>query len=163
MYAEFNNIESLLEAVKQDKDANGVDSSTRLRYPIRFVLFDNFRDSYAFTIRMIQDMGLTVESVQSWLDPEYPDIMLSGPKLCSVIQNYIRSLNGDSKIITPFSELARFYDNIETKVFDCYTYIKGLDYICRAKEILKLFLTDFTEEEIDKCVNGIGRLAVFSR
>ena len=118
MYAEFNNIESLLEAVKQDKDANGVDSSTRLRYPIRFVLFDNFRDSYAFTIRMIQDMGLTVESVQSWLDPEYPDIMLSGPKLCSVIQNYIRSLNGDSKIITPFSELARFYDNIETKVFD---------------------------------------------
>lgn len=32
--------------------------------------------------------------------------------------------------------------------------IKGLDYIGRAKEILKLFLTDFTEEEIDKCVNG---------
>lgn len=118
MYVEFNNIESLLEAVRQDKEANGVDSSTRLRYPIRFVLFDNFIDSYAFTIRMIQEMGLTVESVQSWLDPEYPDIMLTGSKLCSSIENYIRSLNGGSKIITPFSELARFYDNTKAKVFD---------------------------------------------
>lgn len=118
MYVEFNNIDSLLEAVKQDKEANGVDSSTRLRYPIRFVLFDNFIDSYAFTIRMIQEMGLNVESVQSWLDPEYPDIMLTGPKLCSSIENYIRSLNGGSKIITPFSELARFYDNTKAKVFD---------------------------------------------
>ena len=118
MYVEFNNIESLLEAVRQDKEANGVDSSTRLRYPIRFVLFDNFIDSYAFTIRMIQEMKLTVESVQSWLDPEFPDIMLTGSKLCSVIENYIRSLNGGSKIITPFSELARFYDNTKAKVFD---------------------------------------------
>ena len=118
MYVEFNNIETLLEAVRQDKDANGVDSSTRLRYPIRFVLFDNFIDSYNFTIRMIQEMKLTVESVQSWLDPEFPDIMLTGSKLCSVIENYIRSLNGGSKIITPFSELARFYDKINAKVFD---------------------------------------------
>lgn len=118
MYVEFNNIESLLEAVRQDKEANGVDSSTRLRYPIRFVLFDNFIDSYAFTIRMIQEMKLTVESVQSWLDIEFPDIMLTGSKLCDVIENYIRSLNGGSKIITPFSELARFYDNTKAKVFD---------------------------------------------
>ncbi len=118
MYVEFNNIESLLEAVRQDKEANGVDSSTRLRYPIRFVLFDNFIDSYAFTIRMIQEMKLTVESVQSWLDIEFPDIMLTGSKLCAVIENYIRSLNGGSKIITPFSELARFYDNTKAKVFD---------------------------------------------
>ncbi len=29
-----------------------------------------------------------------------------------------------------------------------------LDYIGRAKEVLKLYLTDFTEEELDYCVNG---------
>ena len=28
------------------------------------------------------------------------------------------------------------------------------DYIERAKEILSLYLTDFTPEEIDSCVNG---------
>ena len=32
--------------------------------------------------------------------------------------------------------------------------IAGYDYIGRAKSILSLFLTDFTEAEIDSCVKG---------
>lgn len=32
--------------------------------------------------------------------------------------------------------------------------LKKLDYIGRAKYVLKYFLTDFTEEELDYCVNG---------
>ncbi len=32
--------------------------------------------------------------------------------------------------------------------------LKSLDYIGRAKYILKCFLTDFTDEDIEKCVNG---------
>ena len=32
--------------------------------------------------------------------------------------------------------------------------LKKLDYIGRAKYVLKSFLTDFTEEELDYCVNG---------
>ncbi len=32
--------------------------------------------------------------------------------------------------------------------------LAGLDYIGRAKSILSLFLTDFTEEEVDSCVKG---------
>ena len=35
MYAEFNNIEDLFKAVKEDKQADGVNSVTRNRYPIR--------------------------------------------------------------------------------------------------------------------------------
>lgn len=35
------------------------------------------------------------------------------------------------------------------------------DYIGRAKEVLKLFLTDFTEEEIDSCVKGAYKLGKF--
>ena len=37
-----------------------------------------------------------------------------------------------------------------------------MDYIGRAKSILSLFLTDFTEEEIDKCVNGAYGTGSFS-
>ncbi len=37
---------------------------------------------------------------------------------------------------------------------DDFNKLKSLSYINRAKYILKLFLTDFTDEEIDKCVNG---------
>ncbi len=40
--------------------------------------------------------------------------------------------------------------------------ISGLDYIGRAKEILKLYLTDFTEEELDGCVRGAYRAGKFS-
>ena len=32
--------------------------------------------------------------------------------------------------------------------------LSELDYIGRAKEVLKLFLDDFTDEELDYCVNG---------
>ena len=32
--------------------------------------------------------------------------------------------------------------------------IAGLDYIGRAKAILSLFLTDFSEAEVDSCVKG---------
>ena len=35
-----------------------------------------------------------------------------------------------------------------------FAKISKLDYIGRAKEVLKLYLTDFTEDELDYCVNG---------
>ena len=77
MYAEFNNIDDLFKVVKEDKQADGVNSVTLNRYPMRFVLFDNFRDSYAFIIRMMQEMKVSMEEVQHWLDPDYPDYIIS--------------------------------------------------------------------------------------
>ena len=38
----------------------------------------------------------------------------------------------------------------------------GMDYIGRAKKILSLYLTDFSEEEIDYCVNGAYAKGKFS-
>lgn len=118
MYTKFNDISSLMEAVKKDKQADGVDSSTYKRYPIRFVLFDNFKDSYLFTKNMIQEQGVKVKHVQDWFDPDYPDVMIKHHELASKIEKYIHSLNGKDMIITPFSELARFYDNNKHKEFD---------------------------------------------
>ena len=40
--------------------------------------------------------------------------------------------------------------------------LAGLDYIGRAKEILSLYLTDFSEEEIDACVQGAYREGKFN-
>ena len=45
---------------------------------------------------------------------------------------------------------------------DDISRISDLDYIGRAKEILKLYLTDFTEEELDRCVCGAYRAGKFS-
>ena len=49
MYTEFKDMATLLDFVRNDKQADGINSSTLRRYPIRFVLFDNFVDSYRFT------------------------------------------------------------------------------------------------------------------
>ncbi|MGN1418892.1 MAG: threonine synthase, partial [Acutalibacteraceae bacterium] len=38
----------------------------------------------------------------------------------------------------------------------------GLDYISRAKKVLSLYLTDFTEDEIDACVKGAYAPGKFS-
>lgn len=118
MYTKFNDITSLLESVKKDKQADGLDSSTYKRYPIRFVLFDNFKDSYLFTKLLIQEQGVKIKHVQDWLDLEYPDVMIKHHELANKIEKYIHTLNGKDMIITPFSELARFYDNIKHKEFD---------------------------------------------
>lgn len=116
--SQFSNIDELMQVVLEDKNAEGVLATTQKRYPIRFVLFDNFKDSYEFTIRLVQDLKIKIQEIQKWIDPEYPDIIISHHKLASEIEKYIKSLKGESKIITPFSELARFYDNNGNKEFD---------------------------------------------
>lgn len=119
MYSDkFSNIDELIQAVVVDKNAEGVRATVQNRYPIRFVLFDNFKDSYAFTIRLVQELHITIEDIQQWIDPDYPDIIISHQKLATEIERCISRLNGESKIIAPFSELARFYDNHDYKEFD---------------------------------------------
>ncbi len=42
------------------------------------------------------------------------------------------------------------------------TELASLDYISRAKKVLSLYLTDFTEEELDECVNGAYKKGKFN-
>ena len=77
MYSEFENFEALKAHIIEDKEFSGYDISTRNRYPLRFVLFDNFRDCSQFVEFIQVEIGAIVESVEKWLDPEYPDIMIT--------------------------------------------------------------------------------------
>ena len=43
--------EELKALVEEDKNINGLGAATANRYPIRFVLFDNFHDSFEFVDR----------------------------------------------------------------------------------------------------------------
>jgi len=118
MYRDLNNIDELFEAIHKDKEANCPDLSTLNRYPIRFVLFDNFRDQYAFTFRMLTEMKVTTSSIQDWIENDYPDILITHQKLAAEIDKHIKSLQGKDSVLTPFSEVARFYDNVDYKEFD---------------------------------------------
>ena len=116
MYATFQNINALLDAVKADKEIEGAGAYVANRYPIRFVLFDNFRDSYEF-VSSLADETLVLR-ISKWMEADYPDIMLTHSKLATLVSDYIFSIVNQDLVIAPFSELARFYDNKNLMEFD---------------------------------------------
>lgn len=118
MYSEYNSFEELKAVVVADREQSGIDVSTRNRYPIRFVLFDNFRDCSLFVDFVQEEMDAIVQSVDKWIDPDYPDLMITYIELAERIQAHIRKMDGANCVIAPFSELARFYENDEKKTFD---------------------------------------------
>lgn len=118
MYKSFANIEELQQWVQEDKQAKGMGASTLDRYPIRFVLFDNFSDCYNFVDYLQTERGVYIESVDRWIDTNYPDLMLSYYELAERIHEFIYKKSPNDCVIAPFSELARFYDNNKKKSFD---------------------------------------------
>lgn len=128
MYNKVDSLDALFELIKQDKEANGPNYSTRDRYPIRFVLFDNFKDQYQFILRMIGERQVLQDSIHNWIDANYPDILITHVRLAKEIDNLIKDLDGEDRVITPFSEVARFYDNQNNKEFDTLIRtIKGIE------------------------------------
>lgn len=118
MYSEYLSFDELKHQVLTDKESVGLDVYTRNRYPIRFVLFDNFRDCSSFVEFVLTEMHAVLESVDKWLDVDYPDIMITHTQLAEKFKQYVKKQNGKDCVIAPFSELARFYDNGEKKTFD---------------------------------------------
>lgn len=130
MYKDFLHIDDLVEWVKLDKKIEGSQAPTINRYPIRFVLFDNFRDSFEFVDIMQSQFGCIVESVNNWIDEPYVDTMLTYSKLTDRMKNFVQKHTAKSKdyVITPFSELARFYDNKHHFEFNALiSTVKGIE------------------------------------
>ena len=117
-YKIIDSFDELALLVREDKTLSGMGAATANRYPIRFVLFDNFEDCYEFVIYLQQECEVQVQSVDKWIDKTYPDLMITYQELADNIADYIASLHGQDSVITPFSELARFYDNASSHTFD---------------------------------------------
>lgn len=109
MLTQFADIEALMQAVEKDKTNPSNGAYEADRYPIRFVLFDNFRDCYEFISRQTSN-SLFFQSIDFWLDKDSPDVIVTYSILADKIFNYARTCSFDT-VITPFSELARFYNN----------------------------------------------------
>ncbi len=118
MYSEYHTFDELKAQVLTDFESTGMDVSTRNRYPIRFVLLDNFHECSLFVDFVREETNSLVQSVDKWIDLEYPDLMITHIQLAQQIKDYIRKNEGQNCVIAPFSELARFYDNDEKKTFD---------------------------------------------
>ncbi len=124
MFKTYDNMDALMEAVELDKNISGSTAFTANRYPIRFVLFDNFRDCYEFVSRQT---NVFFQSIDLWYDPQFPDIIVPHSELATKIKDFAKDCPNDS-VITPFSELARFYNNISSFEFNSLiSTIKGVE------------------------------------
>ena len=117
MYSLFNSMEDLYHEIEEDKNWTGAESSLRNRYPIRFVLFENFGDFGNF-VQMCQDHGVFVQSIDKWMKDGQDDQLITYSQLASLVKSYIKSLPAHDFVIAPFSEITRFYDNDHYQEFD---------------------------------------------
>ena len=117
MYKEFGSLEDLYQEIETDKNWTGAESSLRNRYPIRFVLFENFGDFGEF-VQVCQDHDVYVQSIEKWMKEGQDDKLITYSQLAALFEAYIKSLPANDFVIAPFSEITRFYDNMRYAEFD---------------------------------------------
>lgn len=111
MLKTFETLDELLAEVERDRTMTGAGSATADRFPVRFVLFDNFRDCAQFVDKISIDGKIQVTHIHNWIDKEYPDSLITHKKLADYIHKEIVENPTQYRIVMPFSELARFYNN----------------------------------------------------
>lgn len=128
MFDQFHDMAELEARIIADKEFQGIGASTLDRFPIRFVLLDNFRDCFSLVDFLQTFRDVQVESVDRWMDSQYPDLMLTHIELAEKLEAYIKQIGAEDCVIAPFSELARFYNNeFPNAVFDSLIKtIKGI-------------------------------------
>lgn len=126
MLTTFGTLDELLEHLRADKEWTGANAAQHDRYPVRFVLFDNFADFRQFIDERPE--GVFQQALDSMLDAADPDQFLSHTELSKAIRRFVKSIPAHDYIICPFSEMARFYDNTERREFDSLvTTVRGLE------------------------------------
>ena len=74
MFKTFTDIEELLKEVHADRNIEGDGAGTANRFPVRFVLFDNFRDCCSFVEAILHLPHISIQRIEDWMDDEYPDV-----------------------------------------------------------------------------------------
>ena len=116
-------MEELFAYMKEDKEWSGLDAATRNRYPIRFVLFENFADFNEFIT--YRPEGVYTFSIDDLTTDEHPDLFPTSTELSRSVAAYVSRLPANDYVIFPFSELCRFYDESEFSAL--VRTIKGLE------------------------------------
>ncbi len=117
MYKEFDSLQALYLEMEADKHWTGAESSLRNRYPVRFVLFENFGDFGDF-VQVCQDHGVYVQGIEGWMNDGQDDQLITYSHLATMFEDYIKHFPANDFVIAPFSEITRFYDNTQYAEFD---------------------------------------------
>lgn len=107
MHKAFTSLTELFDHIKEDKEWHGANSGQHNRYPIRFVLFDNFADFNEFIVD--RPGNIYKYSLDDLLKPDYPDTFASYTELGKEIIDLVKRLPANDFVVFPFSEMTRFY------------------------------------------------------
>lgn len=66
MYKVFTSLDDLYKEIVEDKNWQGAESGLRNRYPLRFVLFENFSDFNSF-VQECLNHNIFVQSIEKWM------------------------------------------------------------------------------------------------
>lgn len=111
MYKSFQSLDDLFDYIKIDKEWEGAEATIRNRYPIRFILFENFSDFNEFVVN--RPSGVYKFSIDYLIDKKFLDIFPSFTSLSDKIKQYVKALPSNDFVIYPFSEMVRFYSQRE--------------------------------------------------
>lgn len=92
--------EGLKKAIIEDAHSNDMMAQ---RYAVRFIMLDNF-DTFKELSHFLADMGVKSLKLETLLDDENPDEWITADQLRTVFKGI-----QESTLVTPFSELVRFY------------------------------------------------------
>ena len=97
----FDSIDSLIKEIKNDSATNKIVSN---RYPVRFIMFENFNEFQNLLMKLIE-LNIKIFGLETLLPENNKDVWISNDDLSDAIRNI-----QVSSIIAPFSEIVRFYD-----------------------------------------------------
>ena len=76
MYKVFETLDELYKEIEEDKNWTGAESALRNRYPLRFVLFENFSDFNEFVLEC-SNHNVYVQGIDKWMAHEYDDQLIT--------------------------------------------------------------------------------------
>lgn len=113
MLKELPNFDSLVETIWRDKEVLGIKSSNDNRFPIRFILLNNFKQMRQL-VTIFATRGVKLSKIEDSLP--FEDGWLTWSKLIQDIDSVLLNQEFDS-VIAPFSEVIRFYESNDLKIF----------------------------------------------
>ncbi len=109
MLVKVNTIEELIEVIKADKGISGEKAFLQRRYPVRFILFNDFSLFKEAILKLCQN-NISIKKIENELP--FEDGWITRPDMKSIIDNCLRD-NDSDVVISPFSEIIRFYDDAD--------------------------------------------------
>ena len=103
----FTSIEDILLEIENDRQSKSI---LNRRYAVRFIMLDNF-DVYREFVTRLSVIGIKSFDIENLLGDD-KDSWITQDELKNVIKNIT-----ESSIVSPFSEIARFYDDVKFKTF----------------------------------------------